>query len=75
MIWTKPKCRVEVKQGDGRFWRWFARAWETAEVFEAGELVGMEPVHNGQATPDSSLERARVVLRGWNIVEVDFVGK
>ena len=71
MFWHKPKCTLEVKQGDRGAWRWTARSAGN-QTFDGVELidrqvVGVDTIQVSPAEADARALRL-LVMRGWKVV-------
>ena len=78
MFWG-PRCWLEVKQGDGGRWRYYARSLGAQMVdgtpYAANEIVAQESVGQGQETALEASKRGRAAMRGWRVHSVDYVAK
>ena len=69
--WLKPKCLLEVKQGERGAWRWVARSVGNQEVDGAmitdWQVIAVAPVQGGQ-TESGTWKMGRAAMRGWKVV-------
>ena len=71
-FWQKPKCSLEVKQGERGAWRWTARSVGNQTVngvpITDRQVVAVDTVQ-GVATEGRARAMGRAAMRGWKVVE------
>ena len=71
-FWQKPKCTLEVKQGERGAWRWTARSAGNQTVNDVPitdrQVVAVDTVQGG---PEEGRTRGMgyAAMRGWRIVK------
>ena len=79
MRFWKPKYWIEIKQGDGGLWRYYARSKGDQLVdgvrYAGDEIVAQDFVGNGQESKSLSLLRGKAAMRGWKMTRVRYVDK
>ena len=71
-FWQKPKCTLEVKQGERGAWRWTARSVGNQLVGDVRikdrQVIAVDTV-TGSLTDYRARDMGRAVMRGWKVVE------
>ena len=72
MFWQKPKCTLEVKQGERGAWRWTARSVGKQTVddlpFTDRQVIAVDTVRGSNV---EAITRAMglAAMRGWKVVK------
>ena len=72
MFWQKPKCTLEVKQGERGAWRWTARSVGNQllgnVLMKDGQVIAVDTVR-GNYTFYRARDMGRAAMRGWKVVD------